>query len=133
MSKIEGKTLHDLLKTKEAGSSELRKLGTTIRILHEFGVSHGDLTTHNVMVSQKGSISLIDFGLSRQSPEIEHLGLDLQVLNECLSASHSSIPDAIEQVCNGYISAGNKEKLAPSAEMVVERFRKITGRVRYHG
>ena len=133
MSKIEGKTLHDLLKSKEAGSSELRKLGTTIRILHEFGVSHGDLTTHNVMVSKGGSISLIDFGLSRQSPEIEHLGLDLQVLNECLSASHSSIPDAIEQVCNGYISAGNKEKLAPSAEMVVERFRKITGRVRYHG
>ena len=50
-----------------------------IRRLHEIGISHGDLTTHNVMVSED-NLHLIDFGLSRQSPELEHFGLDLQVL-----------------------------------------------------
>ncbi len=71
---------------------------------------------------------LIDFGLSRQSPELEHLGLDIQVLNECLGASHSTIPDAIETVSEAYL-----EEESEKARSVIDRFRKITGRVRYHG
>ncbi len=96
------------------------------------GVSHGDLTTHNVMITDDGTLFLIDFGLSRQSPELEHLGLDLQVLNECLGASHSSIIDGIEAVCEGYLSEEGINK-SESAETVIDRFNKITSRVRYHG
>ena len=111
----------------------LEGLGALIRGLHESGISHGDLTTHNVMASGDGDLSLIDFGLSRQSPELEHLGLDLQVLNECLGASHSSIEDAIGAVCDGYLKADSGDSRSESATNVVERFRKITSRVRYHG
>ncbi len=130
---VEGSPLHDKLKSGEAGISELRKLGALIRRLHEIGISHGDLTTHNVMINQKGDLSLIDFGLSRQSPELEHLGLDIQVLNECLSASHSTISSGIESFCEGYIAGQSNESEVEIAENVVARFRKITGRVRYHG
>ncbi len=133
MSRIEGSPLHDLLKSGEAGPSQLTQLGGLIRSLHEVGVSHGDLTTHNVMVAPGGNLHLIDFGLSRQSPELEQLGLDLQVLNECLGASHSTIPDGMEIVCDGYLSGEGEESEAETANDVVERFRKITGRVRYHG
>ena len=128
ISRIRGMPLYDLLKKGEAGIPELRKLGHLIRRLHKLGISHGDLTTHNVMISDDGEMHLIDFGLSRQSPELEHLGLDLQVLNECLGASHSNIPDAIETVSEAYL-----EEDSEAARTVVERFRKITGRVRYHG
>ncbi|MBR79876.1 MAG: Kae1-associated kinase Bud32 [Euryarchaeota archaeon] len=133
MSRIEGSPLHDLLKSGDAGTLHLTRLGSLIRCLHEVGVSHGDLTTHNVMVSPGGNLYLIDFGLSRQSPELEHLGLDLQVLNECLGASHSLVPDGMEIVCDGYLSVDSEESEAETAIDVVERFRKITGRVRYHG
>ena len=128
ISRIRGSPLYDLLKKGEAGTPELRKLGHLIRRLHNLGISHGDLTTHNVMLSEEGDMHLIDFGLSRQSPELEHLGLDIQVLNECLGASHSTIPDAIETVSEAYL-----EEESEKARSVIDRFRKITGRVRYHG
>ena len=133
LSRIEGRNLHDLLKSGDSSGEELFSLGGLIRRLHEIGISHGDLTTHNVMSTPEGSLHLIDFGLSRQSPELEHLGLDLQVLRECLGASHSTIPDAIEKVCEGYLNAEKPNHDSESATDVVDRFRKIAGRVRYHG
>jgi len=133
LSRIEGRNLYDLLKSDDSSGDELFQLGGLIRRLHEIGISHGDLTTHNVMSTEEGDLYLIDFGLSRQSPELEHLGLDLQVLRECLGASHSNIDGAIDRVCEGYIAAQSPNNDAESAENVIERFRKIAGRVRYHG
>ena len=133
LSRIEGGTLFELLKSGDSSGDELFQLGGLIRRLHEIGISHGDLTTHNVMSTIDGDLHLIDFGLSRQSPELEHMGLDLQVLRECLGASHSEIDGAIDRVCEGYIASQNSGKDAESAENVVDRFRKIAGRVRYHG
>jgi Kae1-associated kinase Bud32 len=133
LSRIEGRTLHDLLKSDDASGDELLSLGGLIRRLHEIGISHGDLTTHNVMATTSGALHLIDFGLSRMSPELEHMGLDLQVLRECLGASHSAIADAIDKVCEGYLDAEVPNNGSETAENVVDRFRKIAGRVRYHG
>ena len=99
MSKIEGITLFDYLNNKNNLISEKIKLfGATIRELHEIGISHGDLTTHNVLIDNGGNLSLIDFGLAKILPELEHLGLDLQVLNECLTASHSEYENAVEDM-----------------------------------
>ena len=133
LSRIEGRTLYDLLKSDESSGEELFSLGGLIRRLHEIGISHGDLTTHNVMSTEEGELHIIDFGLSRQSPELEHLGLDLQVLRECLGASHSDIDDAIDRVCEGYMEKQSFIEDVESAEDVLDRFRKIAGRVRYHG
>tara|TARA_B100002052_G_scaffold111654_1_gene102994 strand:- start:1219 stop:1881 length:663 start_codon:yes stop_codon:yes gene_type:complete len=132
LSRIEGKTLYDVLKTENSSRNILHSLGGLIRRLHELEISHGDLTTHNVMVSE-GDLYLIDFGLSRLSPELEHFGLDLQVLRECLGSSHTKIHDAIEIVCEGYIDSESQNSDSARAIDVIERFHKIIGRVRYHG
>ena len=132
LSRIEGKTLYDVLKSEDSSEDILHSLGGLIRRLHETGISHGDLTTHNVMVSED-NLYLIDFGLSRQSPELEHFGLDLQVLRECLGSSHTNMPDAIERVCEGYMDYECQNSDSESANDVIERFHKIVGRVRYHG
>ena len=66
MSKIEGRPLYDSLKDGTSDVESLERLGSIIRSLHEAGVSHGDLTTHNVIVSEDGQLHLIDFGLARQ-------------------------------------------------------------------
>ena len=120
---------------KELGLNEINKFGKLIRKLHEADVSHGDLTTHNVLYDKAGNLSLIDFGLARISPEIEQLGLDLQVLNECLTASHYEIDSAVEVMIEGYLSGDSGQTKALvniSAEEVIERFNAIRGRVRYH-
>jgi len=103
----------------------LEELGAIIRQIHAAGISHGDLTTHNILWDDNEGLSIIDFGLSQITDDIEPLGLDLQVLNECLKASHPSIEGAIDRVLDGYLNEGGKE--------VVKRFNDIRGRVRYHG
>ena len=124
MNRLPGGPLFDFL--REGGHSEmLEELGATIRRIHATGVSHGDLTTHNILWNVENGLSIIDFGLSQITDDIEPLGLDLQVLNECLKASHPNIEGAIERVLTGYLSEGGQE--------VVNRFNDIRGRVRYHG
>jgi len=88
------------------------------------------LTTHNIMINDFKSLFLIDFGLSKIAPEIEQLGLDLQVLNECLNASHHEFEGAIDVLVDGYLSS--TDTFSPSGKEVIERFNSIRGRVRYH-
>ena len=131
LSEVEGVTLYESLLNGESNIEKIKKFGGLIRQLHELGISHGDLTTHNVMINDDGELTLIDFGLSKISPEIEHLGLDLQVLHECLNSSHYEENSAIESMIDGYLS-NSSDNIAPSGPDVIERFNSIRGRVRYH-
>ena len=128
ISRIDGRPLYEAISDGSAGIDVMENIGALIRRLHEEDISHGDLTTHNILIDEMGNLSLIDFGLARVSPELEHMGLDLQVLNECLTASHSELGGAVDAMLGGYIDAGNNE-----AANVVSRFETIRGRVRYHG
>ena len=127
--------MYDALQNGDAGLQEIRKFGELIRELHENDIAHGDLTTHNVLIDEHGNLTLIDYGLAKIAPEIEQLGLDLQVLNECLTASHYNFESAVETMVEGYLSADSGNSMAISnlsAKEVVERFNAIRGRVRYH-
>ena len=128
LSEVDGITLYESLLIGKSGIKQIRDFGCLIRQLHELGISHGDLTTHNVIIDDSGNLTLIDFGLSKITPEIEHLGLDLQVLHECLKASHPDIENGIERVIEGYLRDSDD-----GAQSVVDRFNAIRGRVRYHG
>lgn len=128
ISRIEGRPLYDVVSDGSIGDDVMEKVGALIRRLHEEDISHGDLTTHNILIDDSGDLYLIDFGLARVSPELEHMGLDLQVLNECLTASHSELEGAVDSMVRGYLDFGNNE-----AGDVVSRFEAIRGRVRYHG
>jgi len=91
------------------------------------------LTSHNIMVDGQGIVSLIDFGLAKISPELENLGQDIQVLNECLTASHSDYPGSIDEVVLGYSSLRNSELEISDPTEVIRRFDEIRNRVRYLG
>ena len=132
LSKLGGNPIYESLVEGLTGEDYMFKVGAKIRELHELGFSHGDLTTHNIMIDDTGNISLLDFGLSRISAELEHMGQDLQVLNECLSASHSELEKAMEEVLIGY-SESSSTKSTNSPESVISRFNQIRNRVRYMG
>ena len=132
LSRIDGRPLYDALKDDSADAASTTPVGALIRNLHEAGISHGDMATHNILVDTAGALYLIDFGLARISPELEHLGIDLQVLNECFTASHSEHEGAVQSMVDGYLAADAGGAVA-SAEEVVARFDAIRGRVRYHG
>jgi len=132
LSRIGGRPLYDALNDTSVDDASMVNVGALIRRLHEMDISHGDMTTHNILADAVGSLSLIDFGLARISPELEHLGLDLQVLNECLTASHSEHEGAVQYMVDGYLAADAGGGVASATE-VVARFDAIRGRVRYHG
>ena len=125
ISRIDGRPLYEAIPDGSAGNDSMEDVGALIRRLHEEDISHGDLTTHNILWDGDAGLSIIDFGLAQITDDIEPLGLDLQVLNECLKASHPNIEGAIDRVLDGYLSEGGPD--------VVKRFNDIRGRVRYHG
>ena len=133
MTKLSGVPLFEVLRNSndnELVSSIMYSCGKLIRKIHSLGVSHGDLTTHNLLCDDSSFIQIIDFGLGRLSPEIESLGQDLQVLSECLSASHPKFSDAMKFVLNGYTDG---ENIGTNIDDVISRYEEIQGRVRYHG
>ena len=132
LARIDGRPLYEMLNDTPVDDASMANVGALIRRLHELDISHGDMTTHNILVDVVGSLSFIDFGLARISPELEHLGLDLQVLNECLTASHSEHEGAVQSMVDGYLAADAAGGVASATE-VVARFDAIRGRVRYHG
>jgi TP53 regulating kinase-like protein len=137
-SLMPGSPLVDALRGGEIDvKAVLNQVGKVIRKLHSVGAVHGDLTTNNILWDEENGVSLIDFGLSQWTTEVEKMGLDLQVLSECLGASHPEHGDALMWVFEGYEGAENltytgSDSPPQSAGNVVKRYKKIRARVRYH-
>lgn len=57
--------------------------------LHTAGIMHGDLTTSNMILSDRdGRCVLIDFGLAQATSEIEQRGVDIHVLFQTLESTN---------------------------------------------
>jgi len=141
MERIEGTPLVKNLNseiTLELSEKIFLELGTVLRQLHLCGITHGDLTTTNILLSPDDKIVLIDYGLSQSTFEVESYGLDFHVLYECLQATHPNFPNAMQQILESYINYNDSksEEFAggkiPTSKEVISRFEQIKGRVRYH-
>ena len=144
MECIEGTPLIHILNAADALDDSLGELlfetGRMIRSLHRYAITHGDLSTNNMLV-RNHTIVFIDFGLAAIEYEVERFGIDLHVLDEILNASHPHLEDAMEHVIKGYLSFdvehGQDVELdggkVPTAQEVINRLDEIRTRVRYHG
>ena len=126
MERIAGPTLRELLATTpQKAGPVLVEWGRMIGRLHTAGLVHGDLTTSNVLVDERGPV-LIDFGLSQRSPDVEDQGVDLVLVQRTLESSHPR--DAVawfDAVVLGYAETN------PASDPVLRRMREIRGRARY--
>lgn len=132
--------LNDPTTTREAMEHLLRRVGAEVRQLHRWAVTHGDLSTNNILVDGE-QVHLIDFGLASIEYDVERYGIDLHVLDEILSASHPNWEGAIDCAVEGYVQADQalgpvpvlKGGAVPGADEVNARLEDIRTRVRYHG
>lgn len=97
---IDGKLVRDL------PSNQIKKIckeiGRIVGTLHKNGVMHGDLTTSNFILSQKGLV-IIDFGLSQKTNETDDYAIDLRLFKEVLNSAHAQIvKDAWSSFLDGY-------------------------------
>jgi len=145
MEMLPGKPLVEVLRdeniTLEQITSCLYNSGALVRRLHRLAITHGDLSTNNILVDEDFNAYLVDFGLASIDYEIERFGIDLHVIDEILGASHPSIEGAIDIFLKGYLDEESKlgpakeqsGGVVPTAASVMKRLEQVRSRVRYHG
>jgi len=67
-----------------------RAFGTILAQMHCAGVAHGDPTTSNFIVAKDG-LYVIDFGLSVVTMKLEDFAVDLHLVCQVLTATHTTV------------------------------------------
>lgn len=132
LEEVEGPTLRALLEGSATDATPLlpsvRQFGEALGRLHAAGISHGDLTSSNVLFPSgpEGRPAFLDLSMGAKAAGLEELGIDLHLVEEDLKALHPKGERLFEEFLRGY-AAG-----FPQGHLEVERRAKaIRGRVRY--
>lgn len=125
MQFIDGQRLNTLLYSLggEERLSLERMFGAEIARMHLAGISHGDLTTSNIIVMGR-DLYFIDFSMATRPADTEQLGVDLRLLKEVYKSTHSEFESEYQEVLKGYIGGGGDAA-------VVDRVAEIEKRARY--
>ncbi|MCI4353359.1 MAG: Kae1-associated serine/threonine protein kinase [Thermoplasmata archaeon] len=132
LEQLPGPTLKDLLDAskEDAGPVEppVHALGVAIGRLHAGGISHGDLTSSNILYPDgpDGPPALLDLSMGSRNAGVEERGIDLHLVEEDLKGLHPKGEALVRAFLDGY-SEGNPDGQAE----VRKRAREIRGRVRY--
>lgn len=126
MEFIEGKKLSESLDSLPNKKPICIQIGKQIALLHDNNIIHGDLTTSNIILSNKNNLLyFIDFGLGFTSNKIEDKAVDLHLIKQALEAKHFKIAKScFESILEGY-------KSSPNSSQVLERLKKVESRGRY--
>ncbi|OPY33237.1 MAG: putative bifunctional tRNA threonylcarbamoyladenosine biosynthesis protein [Methanomassiliicoccales archaeon PtaU1.Bin124] len=126
MQELSGPRVKDLL---DSSDDEMRRelckeIGRLVALLHQGGITHGDLTTSN-MIHYEGRIWLIDFSLGTKNADLEEMGVDLHLLKEAFQSAHSSFLDCYDVVLSSY------KKNFAKGDDVMKKIKQIEDRGRY--
>jgi Kae1-associated kinase Bud32 len=132
MEELPGATLKKLLEDHPVDAEPLvapiREFGRALGRLHGGGISHGDLTSSNLLLPEGPSAppAFLDLSMGSRSPGVEELGIDLHLVEDDLKALHPKGEALFRVFLEGY-SEGNPE----GGRDVRARAKEIRGRVRY--
>ena len=102
------------------------EMGRMAALLHAGGIIHGDLTTSNFIISQRGLV-LLDFGLAHYSTRLEDMATDIRLTKEVMSSAHVDLRGAFDSFSSGYASAQGQK----TAGRVLANVAEIERRGRY--
>ncbi len=132
LEELPGPTLRELLEDPNLPAETLTRavhaFGLALGRLHAGRITHGDLTSSNVLYPDgpTGAPAFLDLSMGTRSPGLEELGIDLHLVEEDLKALHPRSEGLVRAFHQGY-AEGN-----PHGEKDVRaRARAIRGRVRY--
>lgn len=104
MDYVEGERLKELVERRGGETAEkFYRIGLYVGRLHECGITHGDLTTSNIIVVESGETFLLDFGLGSFSNELEVQGVDVHLMLRALESTHPILArDFFNKFMEGY-------------------------------
>jgi TP53 regulating kinase-like protein len=123
MTFIDGLLARDIVDTMSGARrlALLEELGRQVGFLHAAGITHGDLTTSNIIVPEDGKPFMIDFGMARKSTDHEDHGSDLHLLQRSLIATHALDPtSSVRTVAKGYREVVGEEMARSSLRKAAE-------------
>lgn len=133
LEELPGPTLKQLIDQHAAdAASALRapveRFGQALGRLHAGGISHGDLTSSNVLFpeGEGGAPAFLDLSMGARNAGLEEMGIDLHLVEEDLRSLVADPEPLIKAFFAGYAD-GNPER----GKDVRGRAREIRGRVRY--
>jgi len=126
MEFVTGRKIKDILDDDPSSADEIcEKIGATIAKLHNGRISHGDLTTSNMILMPNGEICLLDLSLGTTVADIEEMGVDVHLLQRAFTSAHSGIEYAMDAIMDSYSKNMN------NADDVLRRVEDIRARGRY--
>lgn len=126
MEYLKGRSVKEILDSEpQRAESICSMIGEMVAKLHNGGVSHGDLTTSNMILSDDNILSVIDFSLGATKIELEDMGVDIRLLERAFTSAHSGLDGAFPKVIESYKSN------MPKADKVLAKVEEIKGRARY--
>lgn len=131
MEYIDGNLLREHLErlSSEDIVKTFKIVGFQIGLLHNNGIIHGDLTTSNMILTNKYKVFFIDFGLSFYSQDLEDKGTDILLLKRAISSTHYKHANkCLKAIFNGYKSVVGKDY----SKKVLMKAKEIEKRGRYY-
>ena len=126
MEFVAGRKVKDVLDEEPSKAKELcEKIGETVAKLHNGRISHGDLTTSNMILMADGEICLLDMSLGNTLAEIEDMGVDVHLLQRAFTSAHSGLENELDAMIVSY------SNVMRDSVNVIRRVEDIRGRGRY--
>ncbi|MCK9322894.1 MAG: KEOPS complex kinase/ATPase Bud32 [Candidatus Methanomethylophilaceae archaeon] len=126
MEYVNGNKMKDVLdKNPDKAYKLCEMIGTAMANLHNARICHGDLTTSNMILTEKGELCLIDFSMGGSLIEVEDMGVDIRLLERAFASAHPGLEDAYAHLLDTY------SKRKTNVREVMEKVEEIKGRGRY--
>ena len=126
MEFIEGSTVKDVLDGNPSDAHGVCVLiGRVLADLHNRGISHGDLTTSNMILGNDGTLCVTDMSLGNPKAGIEEMGVDIRLLERAFASAHSEIEDGFDIIMGEYV------RHKKDADSVLRKTEEIRNRARY--
>lgn len=126
MESVDGRKVKDVLDEGEGSIEEIcRMIGLTIANLHNAGITHGDLTTSNMILTNDCRICLIDLSMGKTKAELEDMGVDIRLLERAFSSAHPELADMFGYLMEAYLGRKN------NPDQLLKKLDEIKNRGRY--
>lgn len=122
--RVHGKTLRAFLQGDSTVNGFMKDLGSCIGQLHSCGITHGDLTASNVMVSEEHFPYLIDTSMGKSDSELEDMAVDLYLFSESMNAITGNPEELLTEFQKGYASKFSMHREVTDAVVELERRRR---------
>ena len=126
MEYIDGTRVKEFLNTMDSRDERVdlcARIGAYIARLHNSGITHGDLTTSNIIL-RDGDVYFIDFSLGEKDIRVEDMAVDIHSFREAFISTHPGMDMEWKALMEAYLDELNvPEEFRKAIEVVEKRGR----------